>query len=70
MILAEVAAECDHPRLTRMRAGQLAELLRETALVVADLYVCPVCGHPEACSCVECPDGHPTASVAPDTPQV
>jgi hypothetical protein len=66
--LNEVLTRCADPRLTRGDAQQLAQLLREAALVVADLYVCPVCGQPEVCACVECPVGSPTSTAAPDTP--
>jgi hypothetical protein len=35
--------------------------LRDVALDVADNFVCPVCGHPESCTCGECPVGSLTA---------
>ncbi len=66
--LVEIAAECAHPQLTRRRAAELADALRHTALTVADLYVCPVCGHPEVRTCVECPVGGATSAAAPDLP--
>jgi rubrerythrin len=66
--LIHVAAECADPKLVRRRAESLAEELRQAALVVADLYVCPICGHPEVRTCTECPLGGDTASAAPDLP--
>jgi rubrerythrin len=66
--LVEVAAECADPRLVRRRAEALAAKLHEASLVVADLYICPICGHPEVRTCVECPLGGETASAAPDLP--
>lgn len=66
--LDEVAIACAPATLTRRRAEQLAEQLREVALIVADLYVCPICGHPEVRTCTECPAGGDTASRAPDLP--
>jgi len=59
--LAQVAADCADGRLTRAESLRLAQTLREAADVVADLYVCPICGHPEACTCWECPVGSRTA---------
>ena len=59
--LAQVATECADPRLTRVAAQQLADRLRELAQVVADLYICPVCRHPDACTCADCPVGVLTA---------
>jgi hypothetical protein len=66
--LAEIADACAPLTLTRRRAEELANRLREAALVVADLYVCPICGHPEVRTCVECPLGGDTATAAPDLP--
>jgi len=49
--LSQVASACASTRLTRTESLRLAKTLRETADLVADLYICPVCGHPEACAC-------------------
>lgn len=66
--LAEIGKACAPASLTRGRAEALANELREIALTVADLYVCPICGHPEVRTCTECPTGGDTARVAPDLP--
>ena len=67
-MLTDVAANCADPKLPRRRAEELANQLRSAALVVADLYVCQVCAHPEIRTCTECPIGGDTASAAPDLP--
>jgi hypothetical protein len=68
--LQRVALECGDPNLTRSRAQWLAATLRDVALDVADIFVCPVCGHPEACTCGECPVGSLTARPLSASPQV
>jgi hypothetical protein len=59
--LEKVAFECADARLTRARAQQLAAELRDVSLEVADIFICPVCNHPEACTCAECPVGNLTS---------
>ena len=66
--LTEVATACGEPTLTRENARKLADQLQEAALVVADLYVCPTCEHPEVGACTVCPEGRKTARLAPDSP--
>lgn len=60
-ILEKVAFECGDVNLTRARAQQLAAELRDISMEVADVFICPVCNHPEACTCGECPVGSLTA---------
>ena len=60
-ILEKVSFECGDVRLTRARAQQLAAELRDVSLEVADIFICPVCNHPEACTCAECPVGNLTS---------
>jgi len=59
--LQRIANECGDPHLTRAAAQLLAAELRDVALEVADNFLCPVCGHPESCTCGECPVGSLTA---------
>jgi hypothetical protein len=59
--LEQVSLECGEVRLTRARAQQLAAELQDAAREVADIFICPVCNHPEACTCGECPVGSLTA---------
>ena len=61
VIFEKVFFECGDVRLTRARAQQLAAELRDVSLEVADIFICPVCNHPEACTCGECPVGSLTA---------
>jgi len=63
-ILEKVSIECGDTHLTRARAQQLAAELRDVSLEVADVFICPVCNHPEACTCGECPVGNLTAKPA------
>jgi hypothetical protein len=59
--LHDIALECGEPVLSRSAAQRLAAQLRVAAAEMADIFVCPVCGHPEACTCAECPVGALTA---------
>lgn len=63
--LHAIANGCGDPHLTRAQAKTLAATLHEVAQDVADIFVCPVCGHPEACTCAECPVGSLTARGTP-----
>jgi hypothetical protein len=60
-VLEKISIECGDPQLTRARAQQLAAELRDISMEVADVFICPVCNHPEACTCSECPVGSLTA---------
>ena len=62
--LAKIATASGKQRMTRTETLALAETLRGVARDVADLYYCPVCGHPEACTCATCPVGSLTAAAA------
>ena len=59
--LQRISVACGDPKLTRTAAQSLAADLREVSLEMADIFVCPVCGHPEACTCGACPVGSLTA---------
>jgi hypothetical protein len=59
--LQRISTECGDPNLTRAAAQALAAALREVSLEMADVFVCPTCKHPEACTCTECPVGVLTA---------
>ncbi len=59
--LRKIAADCGKARIPRSETAALAEALHEVARDVADLYYCPVCQHPEVCTCADCPLGSLTA---------
>jgi len=61
-ILEKVSFECGDVQLTRARAQQLAAELQDVSREVADIFICPVCNHPDACTCGECPVGSLTAN--------
>lgn len=60
-VLGRVSLECGNPRLTRTMAQSLARDIREIGDEIADMFVCPICGHPGAEACTECPVGSLTA---------
>lgn len=65
-VLGRIALACGNPRLTRPMAQSLARDVHEIGDDIADIFICPICGHPEAASCLECPVGNLTAR--PDAP--
>ncbi len=60
--MQKISQECGDPYLSRARAQALAAQLRDLSREVADLFICPVCNHPDACTCGECPVGSLTAN--------
>jgi hypothetical protein len=61
--LAKISTACGKRRMTRTETLALADALRDVARDVADLYYCPICGHPEVCTCSTCPVGSLTAPI-------
>ena len=60
-VLDRISVECGDPRLTRPRAQALAKDAHDIGNDLADIFVCPVCGNPDAATCTECPVGRLTA---------